>query len=131
MAYPSDTESIKESIGKWASAMNVTILVSYEEMAEASVCNHKCNQNIYSRNIHYKIHHHRIFTSDKLLNEMKISDNDSCLKCQLPDIIEHLFINCEYSEIFWTEVQKWIDSIGFSNYKMDNKIKIPGDRKKK
>ena len=26
MAYPSDTESIKESIGKWASAMNVTIL---------------------------------------------------------------------------------------------------------
>ena len=25
MAHPSDTESIKESIGKWASAMNVTI----------------------------------------------------------------------------------------------------------
>ena len=78
--------------------------VSYEEMAEASVCNHKCNQNIYSRNIQYKVHHHRIFTSDKLLSETKFSDNDSWLKCQLPDRIEHFFINCEYSEIFWTEV---------------------------
>ena len=104
--------------------------VSYEEMAEASVCNHKCNQNIYSRNIQYKVHHHRIFTSDKLLNKMKISDNDSCLKCQLPYRIEHSFINCEYSERLWTKVQKWINRIGFPNYKIYNK-KNPGDWKKK
>ena len=67
--------------------------VSCKEMAEASVCNHKYNQNIYSRNIQYKVYHHRIFTSEKLLNEMKIIDNDSCLKCQLPDSIGHLLIN--------------------------------------
>ena len=69
-----------------------------------------------------------------IINAIKISTQEIfniISKCQLPDIIEHLFINCEYSEIFWTEVQKWIDSIGFSNYKIDNKIKIPGDRKKK
>ena len=31
--------------------MNVTI--NYEEMAEAFVCNHEYNQNIYSRYIQY------------------------------------------------------------------------------
>ena len=114
MVHPSDTESFKEGIGKWDSEINVAI--SYEEMAEAFVCNHKYNQNTYSRYIQYKVYRHRIFTRDKLL-KMKIIDIDSCLKCQVPDKIEHLFIKCEYSEILWPEVQKWIDSIGFSNYR--------------
>ena len=60
------------------------------------------------------------YTQEIITQNEKIIDNDSCLKCQLPDIIEHLFINWEYSEILWTEVQKWINSIGFSNYKIDN-----------
>ena len=93
MVHPSDTESINESIGKWDSAMNVTIC--YEEMADAFMCNHKCNQNTYSRYIQYRVLDHRIFTRAKLL-KMKIIDNDSCLKCQLPDSIEHLFITCRY-----------------------------------
>ena len=78
----SETESIRESIEKWGYNMNVTI--NYDEMAEAFVCNHKYNQNIYSRNIQYSVLHHRIFTRDKLLN-MKIIGNDSCQKCQLSD----------------------------------------------
>ena len=90
--------------------MNVTI--HYEEMAEAYMCNHKYNHSIYSRYIQYRVLHHRIFTRDKLL-KMKIIDNDSCLKCQLPDSIEHLFINCQYSTTLWTEVEEWINSIGF------------------
>ena len=99
--------------------MNVTI--QYEEMAEAFMCNHEYNQNIHSRYIQYRVLHHRIFTRDKLM-KMKIIDNDSCLKCQLPDSNEHLFINCQYSATLWTEVEKWINSIGFFNYKIDNKI---------
>ena len=108
--------------------MNITI--SYEEMGEVFVCNHKYNQIIYSRYIQYKVHYHRIFTRDKLL-KMKIIDNDSCLKCQLPDRIEHLFINCEYSKILWTEVQKWIDSIGFfqiTKYITKSKFLVIGKR---
>ena len=49
---------------------------------------------------------------------MKIIGNDSCLKRQLPDSIEHLFINCEYSGTFWTEFEEWINSIGFLDYKI-------------
>ena len=90
--------------------MNVTI--QYEEMAEAYMCNHKYNHNIYSRCIQYRVLHHRIFTRDKLL-KLKIIDNDSCLKSQLPDSIEHLFINCQYSTTLWTEVEEWINTIGF------------------
>ena len=41
----SDTNSIKESIERWDSNMNVTIW--YEYKAEASVCNPTHNQNIY------------------------------------------------------------------------------------
>ena len=61
---------------------------------------------------------------------MKISNNDSCIKCQLPDSIDHLFSNCEYSATLWTEAEKWITIIGFLNYEIDNKIKILDDRKK-
>ena len=107
--------------------MNVTI--NYKEMAEAFVCHHKYSQNIYSRYIQYRVLHYRIFTRDRLL-KMKTIDNDSRLKCHLPDSFERLFINCEYSATLWTEVEKWINSIGFLNYKIDNKIKILGDRKK-
>ena len=32
---------------------------------------------------------------------MKNNDNDNWLKCQLPDTIEHLFINYEHSATFW------------------------------
>ena len=42
MLHPSDTESIKESIGKRDSPMNV--IISSEEMAESFTCNHKYNQ---------------------------------------------------------------------------------------
>ena len=70
-----------------------------------------------------------MFTRDKLL-KMKLIDNDCCLKCQQPESIEHLFFNCEYSATLWTEVEKWINSTGFLNYKVDNKITILGDRKK-
>ena len=59
---------------------------------------------------------------------MKTIDNDSFLKCN--DSFERLFINCEYSATLWTEVEKWINSIGFLNYKIDNEIKILGNRKK-
>ena len=56
--------------------MNVTI--QYEEIAEAFMCNHEYNQNIYSRYIQYRVLHLRILTRDKLL-KMKIIDYDSCL----------------------------------------------------
>ena len=48
---------------------------------------------------------------------------------KLPDSIEHLFINCEYSATLWTEVESLINSIGFLNYKIDHEIKILDDRK--
>ena len=42
-----------------------------------------------------------------------------------------LCINCEYSASLWTEVKKWINRIGFLNYKIDNKIKRVGNMKKR
>ena len=74
-------------------------------MAEAFVIKHKYNQNIHSRYIQYRVPYQRIFTRDKLF-KMEIIDSDSCIKCQLPDSIEHLFINFEYSVTLWTEVEK-------------------------
>jgi hypothetical protein len=55
---------------------------------------------------HYKITH-RIIACNYQLKIWKIKDSDKCDYCDESDTIEHFFVTCDKSKIFWNSVLKW------------------------
>ena len=54
---------------------------------------------------------HRILGTKKLLHQMNIKENPACRLCeQSPETLIHLFVECNYVQIFWTKLFDWIAS---------------------
>ena len=53
----------------------------------------------------------RILYANKALHRMGIVNSPACKFCQISDkSLEHLFIHCPTSSIFWLSVAKWLNS---------------------
>ena len=53
---------------------------------------------------------HNIYPTNILLCKMKVRPNTLCDKCQVPDFIEHFFVECNYIKGFWNYVSSYIKS---------------------
>ena len=54
---------------------------------------------------------HRIITTKKELKRYNMANDDYCTRCLNPDSIEHTFINCHDSVLFYNRTLGWFNSI--------------------
>ena len=60
-------------------------------------------------NFHFKLVHRIIYTNDRLF-KCKIVTSDLCTFCeQEKETIEHLFLLCPYTKLFWNSVSRYIE----------------------
>ena len=72
------------------------------------------------RLLHFKIMHN-IYPTNILLCKMKIRTNILCDNCQVPDFIEHFFVECGLIEGFWKYVSSYIQSSTNIEVKLNSK----------
>ena len=54
----------------------------------------------------FKINHNILYTKSRLYRD-KITENDKCYLCSGSQTLVHLFADCVFSKIFWTDFTSW------------------------
>ena len=54
----------------------------------------------------FKIYHNILYTKSRLFRD-KITENDKCYLCSESQTLVHLFADCVFSKIFWTDFTSW------------------------
>ena len=72
------------------------------------------------RLLHFKIMHN-IYPTNILLCKMKVRPNILCNNCQVPDFIEHFFVECQLICDFWRHVFSYIRSFINLGFKLSTK----------
>ena len=97
----------------WKRKFNVNISKHY-------ICAHNATKESRLRLLHFKIMHN-IYPTNILLCKMKVRPNIFCNNCQVPDFIEHFFVECQLLCGFWNHVTKYIKSSVNGNFKLSTR----------
>ena len=54
----------------------------------------------------FKINHNILYTKSRLFRD-KITENDKCHLCSGSRTLVHLFVDCNFSKVFWTDFTTW------------------------
>ena len=54
----------------------------------------------------FKINHNILYTKSRLFRD-KITDNDKCYLCSGSQTLVHLFVDCDFSKVFWIDFTSW------------------------
>ena len=54
----------------------------------------------------FKINHNIMYTKSRLFRD-KITDNDKCYLCSGSQTLAHLFVDCDFSKVFWIDFTSW------------------------
>lgn len=57
----------------------------------------------------FKINHNILYTKSRLFRD-KITENDKCYLCNGSQTLTHLFVECDFSKVFWIEFTSWWNS---------------------
>ena len=110
---------------KWYDKAN-TILSTYE-VRNSFILTNRLIDDIYLKYIHFRTLHYRFFTNDVLV-KCKILSDDTCSICKLEkDSNYHMLIDCVKVRELWTEVERWIQTLGMVDYHLTDRKKILGD----
>ena len=104
------------------------------------VFNSRFWRNIYSPlvtnklgDLNWKIVH-RVLHTALSLNRMEVLDVPICHKCGAIENLEHLLVDCITLDVFWSQVQIYVDKITNSRVIISNCVKllgwIPGEKEK-
>ena len=74
---------------------------------------------IQNRILHYRI------APRRGLVKIDIKHDDKCSLCG-EETLEHLVYKCIHADLFWLDVQKWINALVFDNYILDARTIILG-----
>ena len=55
----------------------------------------------------FKINHNNILHTKGRLFRDKITNNDKCYLCSGSQTLEQLFVDCDFSKVFWTDFTSW------------------------
>ena len=77
------------------------------------------------RFLHYRIIHH-IFPTNKILEKMKVKENNKCDNCTEMETLEHLFFCCPKLTIFWNHISKEVSRILEKTIEIDIPIALFG-----
>ena len=70
---------------------------------------------------------HRRIITDELLYRMKIVDSPECPLCKnIPETIEHAFLECQKIHILWRQIEVWLGMVLRDNIKISDSEKIFG-----
>ena len=86
----------------WKRKLNVDISKHY-------MCANNATKESRLRLLHFKIMHN-IYPTNILLCKMNVRPNNLCNNCQVPDFIEHFFVECQLIRDFWRHVINYIKS---------------------
>ena len=110
---------------KWFDKSGV-ILHPYEVKNSFNITNKQIDDT-FLRHSQFRTLHYRYYTNNILL-KCKIIDNDTCSLCQLSkDSNFHMLIDCVISQDVWSQVERWIRSLGMLDYILTDRRKILGD----
>jgi hypothetical protein len=84
--------------------------VSEEEWQTVYTGPYKIPTDAKTISFHHKITH-RIIACGYNLKKWNIKEHDRCPKCNKTDTIEHYFVECQETKIFWTQIYNWWGSI--------------------
>ena len=54
----------------------------------------------------FKINHNILYTKSRLFRD-KITENDKCYLCSGSQTLVHLFVDCDFSKVFWSDFTSW------------------------
>ena len=54
----------------------------------------------------YKINHNILYTKSTLFRD-NIKDKDKCYLCSGSQTLGHLFVDCDFSQVFWIDFTSW------------------------
>jgi len=57
----------------------------------------------------FKINHNILYTKSRLFRD-KVTDNDKCYLCSGSQTLAHLFVDCDFSKVFWIVFTSWCNS---------------------
>ena len=69
---------------------------------------------------------HRILPTALSLHRATVYNTPNCPHCQTIENIEHLFIHCQYTQTFWTNIQNYINKITHNTLRLTDNIKLFG-----
>ena len=58
---------------------------------------------------------------------MKIIDYEECEYCQEIESTTHACLTCERTQDLWWEITIWAINLGYHNFRLEQKMIIPGD----
>ena len=79
------------------------------DISDHYVIAHKATKESRLRLLHFKILHN-IYPTNILLHKMKVKASPLCQVCQVPDFIEHFFVDCVQICWFWEFISSFIKS---------------------
>ena len=79
------------------------------DISDHYVIAHKATKESRLRLLHFKILHN-IYPTNILLHKMKVKTSPLCQVCQVPDFIEHFFVDCVQICWFWEFISSFIKS---------------------
>ena len=69
---------------------------------------------------------HRILPTALSLHRAIVYNTPHCPHCQTNENIEHLFIHCQFTQTFWTNIQNYINKMTHSTLRLTDNIKLFG-----
>ena len=57
----------------------------------------------------FKINHNILYTKSMLFRD-KLAENDKCYLCNFRQTLIHLFVECHYTKLFWSDFAYWWNS---------------------
>ena len=97
----------------WKRKFDVDILKHYMSA-------YKATKESKLRLLHFKLMHN-IYPTNILLYKMKVRPNILCNNCQVPDFLEHFFVECQLICDFWKHVSSHIRSVMNLGLKLSTK----------
>ena len=121
----SSSHVLDTAVAKWCE--NTDFNLNSFEIGRSFHKHHLLYKDTYLKYIQFRTLHHRFYTNEKLF-KMGLKKSGLCGFCnETSDSIEHMFLECQYSQELWGNIQLWIRSLGMDNYNLSPSKIILGD----
>ena len=121
----SSSHVLDTAVAKWCEKTDFNL--NSFEFGRSFHKHHLLYKDTYLKYIQFRTLHHRFYTNEKLF-KMGIKKSSMCGFChEISDSIEHMFLECHYSQELWGNIQTWIRSLGMDNYNLSSSKIILGD----
>ena len=110
---------INQAFNRWSTTFSVSVPETIWGIAA------ECTAEVRLKLLHWKIINN-IYGTNILLKKMGVRDTENCAHCNVPDYIEHFFVECNKVKGLWTEVENKLASVLGFRLTIPNHAKLLG-----